>query len=84
MVEGHKEYGYGFRWRYEQRGEQCFGEKEEKKVGSNKQAFLFFFSFPRFFSSFCSPRLSQVQAGIFILAGENANHQSQAACYVSV
>lgn len=28
--------------------------------------------------------LSLVQTSIFILPGENANHQSQAACYVSV
>lgn len=34
--------------------------------------------------AFLSLRLSLVQAGIFILPGENANHQSQAACYVSV
>lgn len=54
------------------RGGTIVKEKEEK-VGRNKQAFLF-----------CSLRLSQVQAGIFILPGENANHQSQAACYVSV
>lgn len=54
------------------RGGTIVKEKEEK-VGRNKQAFLF-----------CSMRLSQVQAGIFILPGENANHQSQAACYVSV
>ncbi len=31
-----------------------------------------------------SLRLSLAEAGIFILPGENANHQSQAACYVSV
>lgn len=48
-------------------------KEKEEKVGRNKQAFLF-----------CSLWLSQVQAGIFILPGENANHQSQAACYVSV
>lgn len=55
-------------------------KEKEEKVGRNKQAFLFF----PFFSFLCSPWLSQVQAGIFILPGENANHQSQAACYVSV
>lgn len=54
------------------RGGTIVKEKAEK-VGRNKQAFLS-----------CSLRLSQVQAGIFILPGENANHQSQAACYVSV
>lgn len=53
-------------------------KEKEEKVGRNKQAFLFFFL------SLCSSRLSQVQAGIFILPEENANHQSQAACYVSV
>lgn len=34
--------------------------------------------------AFYSLWLSLVRAGIFILPGENANHQSQAACYVSV
>lgn len=52
-------------------------KEKEEEVGRNKQPFLFFFFL-------CSLRLSQVQAGIFILPEENANHQSQAACYVSV
>lgn len=50
-----------------------FSEIRTKNRKKKKKAF-----------SFYSPWLSQVQAGIFIPPGENANHQSQAACYVSV
>lgn len=50
-----------------------FSENEEQRGGQNgKRHFLF------------TLWLSQVQAGIFIPPGENANHQSRAASYVSV
>lgn len=76
-------FAFGGRWR-KKRAEQHkvntfvfldaeFSEIRTKKRGGKKKAF-----------SFYSPWLSQVQAGIFIPPGENANHQSQAACYVSV
>lgn len=50
-----------------------FWNKNKEENKEQKKAF-----------SFYSPWLSQVQAGIFIPPGENANHQSRAACYVSV
>lgn len=64
-------YGYGYLWTQEQREKNT--NRKRRKRGEKRGSI-----------SFYSRRLSLVQAGIFILPGENANHQSQAACYVSV